>query len=555
MIAGRVAAWARPALRRGIAALLAMLAALMGVGVAMATPAQAHAALIRTTPADGSIVQRAPSEVTLEFGEPVGIGLGSVRVVDSDGRRVDRGAVTQADGNRLVRAELRAGLADGTYLVQWRVVSSDSHPVSGAFTFSIGEPSDISGYEGRIAAPRAPSWWLGVTRFAGFAALLVLLGSALFCLVLWPNGFARPVMRGLAAGAALVEALAAGFAVALQGPYTAGLGAGHLFDSRLLSAVLDTRYGQVTTVRIALAEVAVFVAVAVFRSRPRVVAMLLALLGAGCAVTWAVAGHGGAGEWQPLSAIVDSVHLAAVAAWIGGLTVLALMAGRRWNTAERDAVLPRWSGFATTAVTTLVLTGTYATYRETRSLDALTATRYGHLLIIKIALVGLMLVLALIGRTYLRRQYGSTSSHSAFQSVRLVRPVLFEASVAVVVVAVTAVLVQTPPARTSFAPPYTGISSAGPYRVQVDLYPARKGANEFHFYTLGPSGRTADVDEISGTLRRGTDVITVTPYRKSLGHYQDLSVLIPATGTWTLTLEIRHGRFDIYPTTQTISIK
>jgi hypothetical protein len=124
------------------------------------------------------------------------------------------------------------------------------------------------------------------------------------------------------------------------------------------------------------------------------------------------------------------------------------------------------------------------------------------------------------------------------------------------VIAVTAVLVQTPPAASAYAPPYSGVSVAGPYKVQVDLYPAHKGINGLHLYTLGADGRTVDVQEITGTLTRADgDTITVRPAHKSLGHYEDLHVIVPSTGGYTLTLQIRSNDIDSYATTQTITVR
>jgi copper transport protein len=136
------------------------------------------------------------------------------------------------------------------------------------------------------------------------------------------------------------------------------------------------------------------------------------------------------------------------------------------------------------------------------------------------------------------------------------RSTLVETVTAGIVLAVTAVLVQTPPAAAAYAPPYSGISTAGPYKVQVDLYPAHKGLNGVHLYTLGADGRTVDVAALTGTLTRADgDTITITPTHKSLGHYEDLKVVIPATGVYTITLQVRANEIDSYPTTQQIEVR
>src|SRR3954454_16608364 len=238
-------ATSRPIAAVRLRALLAVLLGVLLTGalvVGAAVPAEAHAALLSTTPANGEIVPTAPAEVTLTYGEAVGTGLGAIRVLASNGDRADTGQATVSDGDRVVHVPLRSGLADGSYIVVWRVVSADSHPVSGTFTFSVGAPTKLTGYAGRIAPPRSPSLLLGLTRGVGFAGLLVLLGGAAFCLLLWPRGIRARWMLLLLAGAAGVELLAAAAALLLQGPYAAGLAVSEMFNHDLLSEVLDTQF-------------------------------------------------------------------------------------------------------------------------------------------------------------------------------------------------------------------------------------------------------------------------------------------------------------------------
>ena len=75
----------------------------------------------------------------LRFDEAVSTLPGSVRVFDSKVERVDSGAVEKPTSDS-VSVGLPDDLGGGTYVVAWRVISADSHPVRGAFAFSIGEP-------------------------------------------------------------------------------------------------------------------------------------------------------------------------------------------------------------------------------------------------------------------------------------------------------------------------------------------------------------------------------------------------------------------------------
>jgi copper transport protein len=461
-----------------------------------------------------------------------------------------------------VHVPLDSGLADGSYVVVWRVVSADSHPVSGAFTFSIGKPSaDPKSLLGKgnltsiNAEPRAPAIALGTTRFLGFSALVVFLGAAVFCLLLWPAGV--PQLRRTLLGAAAVETVMAGLALLLQGPYAAGEGLGRTFDTRLLEAVLKTKYGEATVTRAAIAALVVVALLAVGRRAGRVVAGFLAVLGLFLAMTWSAAGHAGVGTWQPWTDLFDTVHLVTVSAWAGGLALLARWL-RRWSEDEQAALLPGWSRLASWSVVLLVATGVFASLREVGELGALVSTRYGLLLVAKDALVGLMLLLALVGRSYVRSRYtrptgDAEPEEEGVEGLR--RSVGLETGLAVVVLVVTAFLVNTTPAKAAFAPPYSGRSQAGPLTVQVDLYPARKGLNGLHVYTVGRGGLTTDVAEVTGYLVKGDEKLTVDPKRKSRGHYEDLSVVLPGKGTWTVDLQIRTSDIDSYETKQRITVR
>jgi copper transport protein len=560
-------------LRRVGAVVAALLSALVLLGLA-APEALAHAALVKTTPQDSQILESAPTEVTLTYGEAVSIGLGQLKVEAADGTRVDNGVPFLSGGGSVVHIPLSRGLAQGSYVVLWRVVSADSHPVSGAFTFSVGKASgDLAARVGRgnltslNAAPRAPSIALGTTRFLGFGALLVFLGGAIFCLLLWPAGVPR--LRKVLFGAALVESVTAALALFLEGPYAAGDGLGKTFDTTLLSAVMKTKYGEATATRIAVAALAAIAVLAVGKRLGRASAGLFAVLGLVTAMTWSAAGHAGVGSWEPWTDVFDTVHLVFVSAWVGGLVVLR-RGLRSWTEDEQAALLPGWSRLAFWSVVLLVSTGVFATIREVGEVGALFSTRYGLLLVSKYALVGLMLLFALVGRAYVRSRYIRPVVAAATETAAppeapggddvagLRRSVGVEAALGVVVLVVTAFLVNSIPAKEAFAPPYTGKSIAGPYTVAVDIYPARKGVNGLHVYTvLTSSGLTKTVAEVSGFLQKkgSSDQITVAPPLKSTGHYEDLNLVIPSKGTYVIDLQIRVDDLDSYETKQTFTIK
>ena len=98
--------------------------------------ASAHAFLDHAEPRVGNTVATAPREVTLWFTQKLEPAFSSITVTNSAGQRVDTGK-TRVSGNQM-SVSLRSGGA-GTYRVNWRVLSVDTHRTDGNFTFRVGQ--------------------------------------------------------------------------------------------------------------------------------------------------------------------------------------------------------------------------------------------------------------------------------------------------------------------------------------------------------------------------------------------------------------------------------
>ncbi|MFF7155744.1 copper resistance protein CopC [Streptomyces sp. NPDC008139] len=403
---------------RRLAALAACLGGLLALLLGVAAPASAHAALIRTDPADGSVVQSAPQRVVLTFSEGVLLSADSLRVLDPQGKDVAVGKPQHdsgKDSGSTATVGLRPGIGNGTYTVAWKAVSQDSHPVAGAFTFSVGAASktsvDLSG--AAAAGGGAASTLYGIARYFAYAGFALLVGSAVFLSVCWPRGALLRPMRRIAAGgwATLVAATIA--LLMLRGPYANGTGLGDAVDPDVMRAVLETRPGAALVSRLLLlAAAAVFLAVLfgsyAKREDPEERADLAWGLGIGgtvvaigIAATWAMAEHASVGIQRQVAMPVDIVHLLSMAVWLGGLITLltALFTRSTAGTVEPYAVR-RFSLIALTAVTTLIGTGTYQAWRQMGSWAAFFDTHYGQLLFIKI-----WLVCALVGVAWFSRRW------------------------------------------------------------------------------------------------------------------------------------------------------
>jgi copper resistance protein C len=114
---------------------LSFVAALSWLLLIVSAPAaHAHASLTHASPSAGSTLSAAPQEVTLTFTDTLEAAFSKITVTDANGIEVNQGK-GQVNGN-VMRVSLKS-LAAGSYKVNWRAVSTDTHKTEGNFTFSI----------------------------------------------------------------------------------------------------------------------------------------------------------------------------------------------------------------------------------------------------------------------------------------------------------------------------------------------------------------------------------------------------------------------------------
>ncbi|GGZ10056.1 transport integral membrane protein [Streptomyces olivaceoviridis] len=396
--------------------LVLLFIAVTGALLAGAGPASAHAALTGSDPAQGVVADKAPTQVSLTFSEKVALNDDSLRVLDPKGKPVQTGSPANVSGTTYA-VRLKSGLADGTYTVTYQVVSADSHPVAGAYTFSVGAPSRtvVSG-TGPTAGGGVVGGLYAFGRYVSYAGFIVLAGGAAFVLACWRHGAGvRPLQR-LVVGGWVALTAATLWLLLLRGAYTGSGKFADVFDLDLLGQVLQTKTGAALVSRLLLlAAAALFVAVlfGTYTRREegeekRDLTFGLAVGGvvvaAGLATSWAMAEHASTGLQPGIAMPVDVVHLLAVAAWLGGLTALLTALYRApAETPVEAAAVQRFSRVAFGSVLALVVTGAYQSWRQLGSWSAFTETRYGQLLLVKIGLVAVLVGIATVSRRWTGR--------------------------------------------------------------------------------------------------------------------------------------------------------
>lgn len=543
---------------------LAMVGLLAALGMAalavvtLATPASAHAVLLRTQPGPQTTAARSPTTVRLFFSEPVEVTFGAVRVFDVDGHRVDRGPIRREGGNREVVVDTPR-LKAGTYTVTWRAVSDDGHPVHGGFAFYAVRPSSISAVSvnGDTGAGRAVGWGFGVDRFLWFAAFLGLVGVVVVRRWVWTPSVREQGLTDTAAadrfraGAThaltlswVVLAVATLGAIVFQSAAVSGLAFVEAAKPSVLHELLYTTFGHLWVVQMVVVVVLALPVWALTRqtSTPRpgpsvwLAVMAVALIA--LAATSALNGHARTLVHAAVGVPSLAVHLLAVGVWVGGLAVLVLVGAPAWLTlgsADRGrllrALVPRFSRAAVAAVLGIVVTGTVNAYLSLSSASDLWKITYGRVVLAKIVL---LMIALLFGARHLlatpKRLAAGTTDGTSFRWTTTVELVVLAATVAL-----AAGLVALVPGRSIALQASGSVAQehrAGAFTIQLFADPGRAGANDIHVTFVTAQGLAAsDIGAISAEL--------ISP----AGRRRSLAARLLSPGHFVASADLSPGRY------------
>lgn len=505
-----------------------------------APPAAAHAVLLGTDPGDGDILDSTPEIVTLTFNENITLPAEGVNVLDaagapvpSDARSVDATVQVTFDGD----------LDDGTYIVNWRVISADSHPVSGAFTFSVGAPSDtVAEVAPPAAAPGTEALTVG-TQAVVYLGGLTAAGLVFFHFLVTAltRGGAR-IMRwsavagvlGMLAYVPAVYVWQNGLALSSVVTWDAvrdSFYAGGSFSAAALGAMLG------------IAGLAAAVT-ATSKGSGRASAAV-ACGGAGLALgSLLLTGHTRTFGPPLVLLTSDAVHATAAALWLGGVIGLVFVL----RTGERGAAVAvvRFSSIAALVLAASAVTGIVMAWLILDSLHALTGTRYGLTLLVKIGAVAVVVLLAAWNRWKLVPTVGSEGSEPGSMR-RLRRIVGAEAVVLLVVASITAFLVSQSP--TAVPRDETGQYSVeiGAATLDAHVSPLRVGTNALEFTLRDVDGDA--IDAVSEPDLRvfmpdpGIGPLSPAVTQTGPGRYEAVLDL-PLPGEWEISVSARLSRFD-----------
>ena len=453
-----------PAGRNG-AFLAALIAALALPGAAWA-----HAALLRTVPVASATVNAPPPQVALTYDEAVEPRFAIVSVTDAAGHQETSGPPVRSSTDPDTLLVPLKRVAEGWYLVYWRVISVDGHPVRGAFTFAVGPNAGpapqfpVPSTSESAATPR-----LVAARWVVFLSVMTAIGLLALRLAI-----ARPVVRrvpGARLRAVSVAFFLSAAAALVAIPFytllaTADFALRSVTDVGALVPLLDvSSFGRgYLDLELCFALFTAAAGVALWVDRPerpqRSIAELLAgggvvLAAAAVLVVPGAAGHAAQTAPRGLSLFLDWAHLLTGSLWIGGL-VGVLVLWRAFAASVRTAglavVVPRFSNVALLSVIGLIASGTGATIVHMPTVASLWQTSYGQAILVKIGLLLAALVLAAVNLLFTKQRLGASQPEVAAGAARLLRRLIAgEALLVAAAIVAAAVLSSLPPPSKALA--------------------------------------------------------------------------------------------------------
>jgi copper transport protein len=420
---------------------------LAGFVVALIWPvaAFAHATLKSEEPGYRERFEQAPARVVLRFDQGAEALPNSIVVYDAKGKVVS-GAARNGKDTRLVLVPLDR-LPRGAYTVRWHAMSSDSHVVSGVYTFGVRmnapPPTEAYGASG-------PTRSEDVVRWLYFAALALMAGGLGFRLLVLPRSIPPRLEKRsyIVTAVGVIAVIHIGVAAfimrsedALQLPFA------RLLYGDLSPVANGTRFGQAF---IAMTLGFTWVAGLLFLAwLTRRRALLWAAFGLTLVLAsgLSLSGHS-AVESSWFTALADWLHLSAAVLWVGGLVQLAACVWPAAPELRRESFL-RFARMAPVLIAVLVAAGVYLSILRLPALSDLWSTSYGQVLLVKLGLVSFALAWGAFHHFVVRPRLDRTRWAG--------RSLVGEGAVAMTILLLAAILVNAKPPA---AQPATSTSRA-----------------------------------------------------------------------------------------------
>ncbi len=504
----------------------------------------AHAYIVKSTPSENQILAKPPKKVTIEFDESIQTVFHSLRVFDLNGKQVDAGnSKINSKNPSEIECDLKPNLPDGTYRIDWKVVSSDGHPVEGVIPFGIGEAganqtnvqSKSNGY-----FPHADLVLLRGIQFISGSLLVGLIFFYLFVIKNlvslnqpMENRYKKAIIYSywLLLASVIVN-------LPLQATIEARVNWSKALNIPLLKEMLmNSLYGKVWMLQTFVLIILFFTITKALRknSSNSHLWQISFILCCCFLLAKSFTSHALSTNYQSVSIIMDFFHLLGASIWTGslmGMIVLLPLRKAEDTKIQYRQMIKGFFNWGVLLVLVLTITGLYSSFMYVTTLDSLVTTNYGRILLAKVLLFFIMLLFAFMnflkGKTGKEKRWGFS--------------LLGEMTTGFIILVLAVILTNLPTSAAAPSPFNQTIQLNKNEQVTLKIDPKIIGFNHYEVIIKEKSGNN------SGNIQQVT--ITLTPPDKNLveetfnvpqvavGRFYTQGMDINAAGKWKIHLHV-----------------
>ena len=557
-----------------------------------------HAFVLSSSPSSSQSLAQSPQQVSVFFSEPVDLRFSHLKVLDSNGKEVDKGDVHHLQNDESTLTVSVPSLKDGTYTVSTNVLSqTDGHVTDNAFVFGIGEaavvPKNIS-----TTATTSPTLYLpeAIARFPTLVAQVMVVGAALGTLWIWkPLSKISSLTESISQIRNRVSKRLASYYVVASIILVSSNFAILFFQAMSINGsvieVLETRFGTVLLERSVISFILLGLSLFELRqfrksksySFSKMENAGFLIIGIILLVTTSLIGHGASSK-QLGPIIIDFVHNLVASLWIGGTFYLAFVlipklqeSTMNWcyKLGTISVWIPRQSALVVTLLGIIFITGPFLLYILEDNLNLVIGSLYGTVLIAKLTIAGLMVILGGYSSIFIQKQVvkslkvaqviGNKSNNPNFSNqseserkaesiiIKFRKALVIESILGIALLLSVGLLVNTGVPQSEVqnqaqAAPEAGIQNV-PFeitrflengtKVDLSISPFEVGNNNFKVSFLDLSGHTIDVQSAQikySQIEESIGPITVALEKQSRGIYT-VNATFGIPGTWDLEVQ------------------
>lgn len=504
---------------------------------------EAHAYIVQSSPAENEVLDKGPADVKIQFNEAIQPVFHSLIVTDEKGKRVDReDGHVEKNHPTILTAALKKNLPEGAYVIRWKVVSADGHPVEGTIPFQIGEGSKSKAQLSKETSGYMPKVDLILIRWVQYVSFALFIGTIFFQLCLFSPKNDREWFVGRRNLILWISAVGMAVSILLSLPLQAKLDAGVSWLNAfrftyIQNTLLYTNFGPVFLAQwILLVLLIVFLVMAVRENRDLWLTISW-IMGFGLILTKAFIGHAVTAEQRWLAVAADFLHLAAVSIWLGSLLFICFLLPTclpQQDKAERKSsywlAVHRFSLWGMGIAAMILATGFYSSLVHIPYWHSLISTPYGRFLIAKVFLFVVMTMFA--AYHWIR---GRKKEKTLGQTVWI------EFSVGIATLAVAAMLANMPTAAEAPGAFHDTKKTDNGYVVSLEVKPVAVGKNAFYVHIVDDQGKTVQgLQQVVMTLTLSEMDMGKTTIRVPTHSFGTGSVTgtVPMGGHWNIHI---HG--------------